>query len=96
MDHGAQQSCEKQRSWRVETLSSLTSWQNVLMMVDFPVPARPASQKIDMDGDEDDGTASQERISLRTSSRVFSRQPSGESRELYRAAYIGLRLLRVS
>jgi hypothetical protein len=62
------------------------------MIVDFPVPASPASQKIDIDEDEEDEdeSASQESIELRTSSRVFSRQPTGDSRELYRAEDTGL------
>jgi hypothetical protein len=66
------------------------------MIVDFPVPASPASQKIDMDDEGDDESASQESIELRTSSRVFSRQPFGESRELHRAEDTGFRSLSVS
>jgi hypothetical protein len=74
--------------------SPLTRWQNVLAIVDFPVPARPASQKTEMDEDEDEdgGSATQESIAERTSLRVSSRQPSGESRELYCADDTGLSL----
>jgi hypothetical protein len=56
----------------------LTRSQNVFVMVDLPVPARPASQKMER---EDAGSAAQASMALKTSSRVFSRHPVGEVRE---------------
>jgi hypothetical protein len=55
-----------------------TRSQNVFAMVDLPVPAKPANQKIDMLGDR---SLAQDSIFSSTSVRVFSRQPEGDERE---------------
>jgi hypothetical protein len=67
--------------------------QKVLAMVDFPVPASPASQYIQ---NADVSSLAHASISSRTSMRVSFRQPVGETRESYRAAETGFRDSRVS
>jgi hypothetical protein len=80
MLYGSRRSAEFRDANHVATMHVplLTRSQNVFVMVDLPVPARPASQKMER---EDARSAAQVSISLRTSSRVFSRHPVGDERE---------------